>query len=219
MKKAVLSMLLLSTLGLFQGCGNPLKAETKHYNLVFEKRKDATLFYYKPKGNYDDEKNMLINILGDDYITDENGKKKYIPRLGLHFKDNRSYDKGYGKQIRRAYIIPCDSKKEYSYVDLVNKTSDDAELIDYPISVTNDANYSVYFRIDQMREHGYIAKDRTKQKDLCILSKWYEYRSGGKTGGSYRYYKSNRLKFTAEEISNVVQEYDEAGFSKYDGTY
>jgi hypothetical protein len=119
------------------------------------------------------------------------------------------------------YLIPCDSKKEYKYLDYVNLNNfnPDNEFLGDPVSLEENQDKNVYFRIDKMREQGYIAEERTKQTDLCILAKWYDEESITKIGGYYAYYTSNRLRFTAEEISNVVQEYDEAGFSQYDGQY
>ena len=235
----------MSILTLFQGCEesdfNPFKAKKKYINLTLTKTKDATLFSFDrlppadDEGNYypgtyspKDEYNSNLyhtfsSIFRDDYVLDENNKKIYIPRLAFHFETSHSTSLPYG--VRDVYLIPCDSKKDYEYVDHVNYTgyNNTDELRGLPQSEFKgdyrDKNHDVYFRIDQMREYGLVLNDRTKQKDLCILAKWCDGESIGKFTGYYACYTSNRLRFTAEEISSVVQEYDEAGFSQYDGQY
>lgn len=228
MKKTILSLTLISTL-FFQGCDKsdyPFQTETEYIDLTFTKTKDATLFSfdrfpppdsegnYYVTNNYDYLNNLFNSVFKEDYILNENNKKVYIPRLGLHFKVSESdyLDPNY---IPKTYLLFCDSKEEYPY-----KSSYMDKRLGFPQAPNeNDGIHEVYFRIDKLRERGFIAEDRTKQEDLCILSKWHRHYSNNRVSGVDLYFKSNRLRFTAEEISSVVQEYDEAGFSQYDGQY
>ena len=212
MTKSILAVALISSLSLFQGCDNPFNEETEYIDLTFRKTKDATLFYYKPTGFYSD-------FSRDDYITDENNKTIYIPKLAFHFVSSSS-DEAF-QTLQNVYIIECDSTKEYKYLnygDTYEAFNEDGELLGSPSYSDIDEEISIYLRIDQLRERRYVVEDRTKQKDLCVLAKWREHVSS-KVSGYDVYYTSNRLRFTAEEISSVVQEYDEAGFSQYDGQY
>ena len=237
MKKTILALTLISNLTFFQGCEesdfNPFKEGTEYIDLTFTKTKDATLFSldkyskgydyysseeYRVSSDYDPQISALFNRFGDDYNLDENNKRVYIPRLAFHFKTTLPEDAAYSFVLDETYLIPCDSKEEYPYLDRVNHTDIDRSrvLLDIPLSASDDdnENNSIYFNIREMQQYGLVTKDRTKQKDLCILTKWYDHVYMGRTGGYNAYYKSNRLRFTAEEISNVVQEYDEAGFSR-----
>lgn len=165
-----------------------------------------------------------IARMENDYVVDNEGNIVYIPRLGMYFNfDNHSYIKDF---VPIAYLIPCNSTKTYEYIYIKEHTEEGDHENKYEqgyeetlLHKSSDYLHNIYYRIDKLRELGYIAKDNSKQEDLCLFAKWKQYCSSGKMGELDIYTKSNKLRYTAKEINAVVAEYDKGGFSEYDGKY
>lgn len=214
-KEVILGITLLSSLIFFQGCGSSLfKAKDEYRDITISKVGDVSLEDYK---EVTEKRYMPEDRMDNDYIVDDEGNIVYIPRIGLHI--NHYNENNPNAHLYLVHLIPCSSTQIYEYID-EDKVSSDTDL-GYEVNYNEDniTLSSIYYRIDKLRELEYIAKDSSKQEDLCLFAKWKKYTYGGKTGGGDVYTKSNKLRYTAKEINAVVAEYDKGGFSEYDGKY
>ncbi len=115
--------------------------------------------------------------------------------------ESRSYDPYETNSIAAIVLIPCDSSLNYD------------DYIKYPIYFRFDdkypeepllpKKYGAFFKVEDLKELGYIAKDRDEQKDLCLFEKMKL--SGW---GWVNYFSSNRLIYKPQEINAVMDEYE-----------
>ncbi len=195
----VLTFLLLT------GCKTETRYRTyqisKSNNLVLENLQKIDHQYFQSayplnKGVYEAFENNY-GYSGD--ISKEALEKEY--RLSLYVNiesiDNESYE-GLGGPLGLV-LLPCSSSIKY---DDFKKypIHYHAHNIRYPVE---KKTVGAYFKIEDLEEIGYITKDRSKQTDLCLFEK-------EKTGGmGYKVYNtSNKLIYTAQEINEILDEYE-----------
>jgi|GEM_PF-1600896 len=136
-------------------------------------------------------------VVHDGNYTQEDLENDY--RIVFHFTlENRSRNR-FGNDLAGIVLLPCDSTLQYD------------NLLDYPVyfrfygTRTNDLpkHYIAHFKIDALKNIGYIAENPNQQQDLCLFEKM---QTGGM--GETVYISSNKLIYTAEEINAVMDEYE-----------
>jgi len=206
-KNTLRSYLLVALYGViifFQGC-------TKHENNY----QDDTI---TKVGNIalENGDSILINLYSDN-------KRIGISDLAAHFSDKRYPDDLTLEEIENEYFIsmsfqreltkspisvvlePCEMKIEYDDAFSYPVHSHPIESYEEDLS---EKNLNVLFRIKNLIQIGYISEDRDKQKDLCLFRKDLIIHTGGPLRVKHDYTTSNKLVYTAEEINNLMTEYE-----------
>jgi len=214
-------LLFITILVLFQACDDeyekksPDLALTEERNITIQKNGDIRLERieeiltapYLPSYKHDylaENGRYRLYLAGDRYRADLNDL-----RMGFHI---------FGK-IGGAILSPCSSTKVYDNVDNTYDTSRERyEEFQPGILINPDPEYSnnrptqafIYFDIKKLRKLGYITDN---QEDLCLFNEYIIYdESYGISyddNGIKYYYKTNKLRYKAEEINQIVKRYEE----------
>ena len=100
-------------------------------------------------------------------------------------------------------LLPCDSSLDYSDYKKYPIFEFATQVRFYTETNRTIGITGAHFKIEDLEEIGYISEDRNEQKDLCLFEKTETSGWGWKHNTS-----SNKLRYTAQEINAIMEEYE-----------
>lgn len=124
-------------------------------------------------------------------------------RLGIHTKEGTA----------NGVLVRCSSKTEYNTnKHIYQNFSSGVKLVplygyEEQSADLSDNRYHIYFKIEVLQEMGIISQDSKMQEDLCFFDEYIS--TGGKFGGPDTHTSTKRLKYKADEVNKIMQQYKE----------
>ena len=153
------------------------------------------IFKYNLYDYYEEDLHTLLKYSDDSELNQ--------PRLGIHVTGTS-----------RGIIVLCSSKKSYdtSYGNTYENFSlgfqlEPIEDNEYEEQAAHlyDERFHIYFDIEILQEMGIISLNSEIQEDLCFFDEYTS--SGSKIPSPTTHSSTKRLRYKAEEINKIMQQY------------